>query len=721
VYKKLSILFLALFLITQFQQSRFAKDRIDPAISVLSEVRVSPASDPDPRNEPALAVSPINPQFIVGASRVITGGGNGVVGNTRVAYYSSSDGGRTWATTLLTLETPQKTWGRCSDPYVIVDTNGVFYLLVLLLDNSNFDSGIYLFSSIDNGRTFANPIPVTFDIGSGSNPKQVDKCLAYVDTANNSPFKNSVYVVWTVTDRGTDNQNRAVIKLAYKRANEAAFSASKTISHEGDMRGPSVATGPNGEVYAAWEGIGNPKVILFNASTDGGNTFLPPDAAPSIDLNIHNFTGSLDRPSPALILNGVDRMNSFPIIDVDRSNGANRGMIYVAYTETINRTDADIFVKRLTPPNGGRPEVSAPVKINSDASGADQFFPWLSVDQSSGAVVVAFYDRREESQPFMNTYVARSTDGGLTFSDNTRVTSTRSDPTIQARVTNLNGTPVGIGDYIGLAALNGKAHLMWTDTRNQKQEIYYGAVEYVASGGGGGGNAPPNDLCTAPRSIAALPFSDTMDTRTATTAPDDPATCAGASDANSVWYSFTASSDTVYGVDTVGSDYDTVLSVYSGSCGGLTRVACSDDFGSAIAESNRSVLTFAARAGTTYLIEVSGKGSGGNLKLRIGYPTITGIEYTLAPDGSEALRITGAGFIADNIELLVQRDGEDTPLNKFAFTAARQGDGTYAEFFGWKKKLKKLIKPNRTVIVRVVSPAASNRVSVLFTYRRPSS
>ena len=724
MYKKFALLFLALFLISQFHQAHSAKvkGRIDPAISVLSEVRVSPIADLDPRNEPILAVSPINSQFIVGASRVITGGGSAAAGNTRVAYYSSSDGGRTWTTTLLGLETPQKTWGRCSDPFVVVDTNGIFYLGVLMLDNSNFDSSIYIFTSTDNGRTFANPIPVTFDIGSGSNPKQIDKCLAYVDTSNTSPFKNSIYVVWTVTDRDPNGQNRAVIKLAYKRANDAAFSAAKTISHEGDMRGPSAATGPNGELYAAWEGIGNPKVILFNASTDGGNTFLPPDAAPSIDFNIHNFTGSLDRPNPALELNGVPRVNSFPIIDVDRSNSANRGMIYVAYAEATNRFDSDIFVKRLTPPNGGRPDVSAPVKVNTDASNADQFFPWLSVDQSSGAVEVAFYDRRDESQPFMNTYVARSTDGALTFSENTRITSTHSNPTIQASVTNLNGTPVGIGDYIGLVAVNGKAHLMWADTRNQKQEIYYSVVEYVPSGGGGGGgNAPANDICSSPKAITTLPFNDAMDTRTATSAQDDPASCSGSSDANSVWYGFTATVDTVYGIDTVGSDYDTVLSVYSGSCGGLTRLACSDDFGSAITENNRSVLTFAAKAGMTYLIEVSGKGGGGNLKIRMGYPTITGIEYTIAPDESEALRLTGAGFIDDNTLVIVQRDGEDTPLTKFFFTGTRQGDGTFAEFFSTKKKLRKLIKPNRTVIVRVESPAASNRISIPFTFKRPSS
>src|SRR5215213_7713401 len=61
----------------------------------------------DPRNETSIAVSAKNDQIIVGVSKLIDGGGGNPRGNTRVAYYYSSDGGRTWGNNVLTLETPQ--------------------------------------------------------------------------------------------------------------------------------------------------------------------------------------------------------------------------------------------------------------------------------------------------------------------------------------------------------------------------------------------------------------------------------------------------------------------------------------------------------------------------------------------------------------------------------------------------------------------------------------
>src|SRR5205814_2296785 len=155
------------------------------------------------------------------------------------------------------------------------------------------------------------------------------------------------------------------------------------------------------------------------------------------------------------------RMNSFPVIDCDRSTGANRGMIYITWAETRNHFDADIFVKRLTPPNGGRPSVSEPVRVNNDPSGFDQFFPWLRVDQSNGNIEVAFYDRRDDGQLLVNIYIARSTDAGATFPENIRVSQVGTDPRVQAAVAGTNGSQIGLGDYIGLFAANDKAHMLW--------------------------------------------------------------------------------------------------------------------------------------------------------------------------------------------------------------------------------------------------------------------
>jgi hypothetical protein len=680
-------------------------------ITITIDVPISSSVDPDPRNETSIAVSPLDERVIVGASKVILGGGTTPVGETRVAYYFSSDGGRSWGRGLLGLETPQKVWSRATDPAMAADLNGNFYLSVLMLDSASFDTGVYIFTSKDGGQTFGPPMPVFFDVGNPASPKRADKSYITIDASASSPFKNTVYAAWVSAE-----PDRTVILTNHLRPGDAAFSQPKAISHNGDMRGPSIATGPNGEFYAAWQGIGNPRVILFNASTDGGETFLPLAAAPSVDLNIHNFTGSLTPPDAALNISGVPRMNSFPVIDVDRSTGPNRGMIYVTWAETLNGSNADVFVKRLTPPAGFRPDVSPAVKVNNDTVGADQFFPWISVDATTGAVEVAFYDRRDDlAGQLVNMYVARSTDGGLTFAENTRVSAQGSNPRIQSDVTGGSGFPIGIGDYIGLMASRGKAHLLWADTRRGKQDIFYGQVPFDLSGGDTG---PLNDLCILPREVNFIPYIDGLDTSRATSSLDDPVSCTGSPDTNTVWYRFTPAVDTVYGIDTFASNHDTVLSVYTGACGALTRVACNDNFSTLPSIGTRSILTFAARAGTTYLIEASGKGSGGTLALRLGAPTVTDVEYTTGPDGTAALKITGAGFVENNTKVTVLSSGSETVLPTIFYTGQRQSDATYTMIFATKKKLKKLIKKGRLVLVTVESPVDRNNVSIPFSFTR---
>ena len=681
-------------------------------VLVLLETTVSPLSDPDPRDDTSIAVSPKSDQVIVGTSKVIQGGGTAGQVNSRVAYYFSSNAGGTWGNGLIGLETPQKTWGRAIDPSVVSDLDGNFYLCVRMLDNSNFDTGVYVFKSTDSGRTFTNPAPVVFDIGN-SDPTQAGKCRVTVDASPSSPFKGAVYVVWTSTGKDANGQNSTVVRLARRRPAELSFSASKAIGHAGDMRGPSLATGPNGEFYAAWVGM-PARSLLFNASTDGGDTFLPGLA--SIDMTVHQYVGSLEGPNQPFFIDGVPRANSFPSIDVDRSFGPNRGIVYVAWAETTNGRDTDIFLARIAPRAGTLPDVGSPVKVNRDGSGVDQFFPWLSVDSSSGAVEVAFYDRRD-NPGLMNLYLGRSTDGGASF-DNTRISSASSDPHIQAAVAPINSAAIGIGDYVGLAATGGKAHMLWTDTRRGKQEIFYGQLNFDSS-------APPppppvglsGDNCQSPRPIAAVPYIESLDTREATSASDDPLSCTGGRDTNTVWYTFTAPASTAYGIETSASDYDTVLSVFTGACGSLTRVACSDDFANTPEVGNRSVLAFSASGGVTYLIVVSGKGSGGLLKIRAGYPTITGVEYTSAPDGSDSLKITGAGFVNGNVAVTAQLDGEDVALPNMFFVGPPQPDGTDTTLFAWKKKLKKLVKRG-SLVVRVESPAGSGNISNRFFFTR---
>jgi hypothetical protein len=66
------------------------------------------------------------------------------------------------------------------------------------------------------------------------------------------------------------------------------------------------------------------------------------------------------------------------------------------------------------------------------------------------------------------------------------------------------------------------------------------------------------------------------------------------------WYRFTSESSGQVKISTYGSDYDTVLAVYSGSCGNLLQLYCSDD-----ANFLSSEITFLAISGEEYYIEVA--------------------------------------------------------------------------------------------------------------------
>ena len=108
---------------------------------------------------------------------------------------------------------------------------------------------------------------------------------------------------------------------------------------------------------------------------------------------------------------------------------------------------------------------------------------------------------------------------------------------------------------------------------------------------------PPNDDFNAPTVIPSMPFTTSQSVTTATAAFDDPF-CAG--QAQTVWFAFTPTQNIAIEANTFGSNYDTTLSVYTGSRGSLTQLACNDDSGSL-----QSRIRFDAVAGTTYYFMVS--------------------------------------------------------------------------------------------------------------------
>jgi hypothetical protein len=125
--------------------------------------------------------------------------------------------------------------------------------------------------------------------------------------------------------------------------------------------------------------------------------------------------------------------------------------------------------------------------------------------------------------------------------------------------------------------------------------------------------APANDNIANATVITALPFTDgPVYTNTAYPEADDPS-CAGRG--RTVWYVVTPTADLSMIVHTFGSNYDTTVSVYTGTPGALTRIACNNDYFNGTSSSLPSRVAFSAVAGTTYYIMVGSVGvyPGGNL------------------------------------------------------------------------------------------------------------
>ena len=143
-------------------------------------------------------------------------------------------------------------------------------------------------------------------------------------------------------------------------------------------------------------------------------------------------------------------------------------------------------------------------------------------------------------------------------------------------------------------------------------------------------NTPPavaNDLCTTATQVLVTPYVQSISTTLATMSMSDPTpTCGNLSANKSVWYSFTAPANGMVNAYTLGSDYDTILSAYTGTCAALVSVGCNDD----AFQTLQSKLPIAVTGGTTYLFMVSSTAvTGGNLQFTLvfdaspGTPTIT--------------------------------------------------------------------------------------------------
>ncbi len=132
--------------------------------------------------------------------------------------------------------------------------------------------------------------------------------------------------------------------------------------------------------------------------------------------------------------------------------------------------------------------------------------------------------------------------------------------------------------------------------------------------------APANDMFANAQPISGSSGKATGSNVGATKEPGEP-NHGGNSGGASIWFAWTAPASGTTTVDTLGSSFDTLLGVYTGSAvNQLTTVASNDD----CCGGRQSQVAFTASAGTTYEIAVDG------------YNKATGsvnLDWTMAPSG----------------------------------------------------------------------------------------
>lgn len=355
------------------------------------------------------------------------------------------------------------------DPAVSFGTTGQIY--TGYIDAGANDGGQGVAVTTNNGTNWSRYVVAPAPPGASD---LLDKNHLVADKKVGSPFENRVYAAWTAFVSSSGNNND--IEFRYSTNNGQSWSTSTNISQATNAgshdQGIHLSTGPNGEVYALWAvydnwgaGVYGEDAIGFNKSTDGGATW---PAARKI------YTGTNFGIRGNLANKGNIRVSSFPVMAVDRTAGANSGNLYAVWPQKSVApagSDPDIVLTRST--DGGT-TWTPPIRVNDDPinNGKDQYYPWITVDQATGAVYVIFYDSRDVPNDSANVYIARSTDGGLTFA-NMKVTDRAFKPKT------ISGLASGYqGDYIGIAAHKNTVYPTWADDRTGNYQIWMSTVTF---------------------------------------------------------------------------------------------------------------------------------------------------------------------------------------------------------------------------------------------------
>jgi hypothetical protein len=379
---------------------------------------VNITNKPAAQSETAIAVDPTDRKHLLAASNDLAGGATARV-------YESFDGGLTWGNSGLHLTV------FCYDPW---------------LDFNAAGDAFFSYECSDQRVAFRKAGQTTWTThkfnNAGSFP---DRDMIQLDTTAASPFADSAYIGYD------DNGNNNAAHLMYSRDGFTNWLQSPKINDgNAPTIGVNAATAPNGTVYATWEDFTR-KAIVTDRSTNGAVTW-------GADHVVHHFridTTSFFILIPPQPQRGVLPM---PMTEVAPAGTPFAGRLYVTYMDRPVGGGPGTNIYETYSDDGGV-TWSPEVKVNDSPNGVWDFHPAIAI-APNGTVGISFYDTRNDTRgKRTDQFIAFSTDGGVTWSANQRITTAPSNESG-------NGDPNDYGDYQNLdAGPTGAFSAVWTDSR----------------------------------------------------------------------------------------------------------------------------------------------------------------------------------------------------------------------------------------------------------------
>ena len=417
------------------------------------------------RNEPHIAVNPLNSQNVAVASV-----------SSQMRF--SLDGGATFPITTNALIPPGlqgQGYVNGGDPTLTFDSQGRFFWSYLLVDFSPFDITVVVLQvNPTTGATIGNAVDVT--PGAFSDDKQ----WIAGDENPASPFADNLYLVWT----RFDTPLQAMFSMSSNQGATWTAPQPYSLTTEGFTWPAHVAVGPNGDVYANYptDTCQTSGTVQVLRDTTGGSDLSLGNAVQKtaaftaqqadITCNVQNFAGSI--PQTAFWLQGSAAAYTLP-------DPTTAGRIFVVGNDDPNNTfangdDADVVM--ATSNDFGNTWAFS--TITGGPGSSFQVMPTGAIDEL-GNICISWYDNRngqtnQANNFLLDLFVTFSTNGGASFVPDFQLNDVAFDPDLNAPQ-RFSGPPptLRIGEYNGIAAQNGLASAVWTgnDASSGQQEIFF--------------------------------------------------------------------------------------------------------------------------------------------------------------------------------------------------------------------------------------------------------